>query len=141
MRLARTLVAAVIVTFALPLAINAECPCVPVTHLWIVKTCDSWDCAASDLAVANGDPHVFAVPYGMDDQRWIVFSLIPSGSSAETYNDPLQIDTFEGMDGASAHFVTIDAARHPIIVSAPDGHFLVVSLKHADPRRRSASVH
>ena len=44
-----------------PLSAQNACPCVPLTHLWIVKTCPDWNCVNTELLLANGDPQVIAL--------------------------------------------------------------------------------
>ena len=46
------LIAATTVLLAAP--VSADCPCVPLTHLWTVKTCADWNCANTELLLANG---------------------------------------------------------------------------------------
>ncbi|HJW92425.1 MAG TPA: hypothetical protein VJ901_02300, partial [Thermoanaerobaculia bacterium] len=54
-------------------------------------------------------------------------------------SDPYQIETFDGSAVATARLAAIDHDRRPMILTAPDGMFLVLSLKHPPlPRQRSA---
>ncbi len=122
---------------AAPLA--AECPCVPITHLWIVKTCTDWYSASTELLLANGDPQVIAIPVRMDDSRWLIVRRFVSGSAIESSNDPFQIDQFDGIDGAMARFTTLAHDRRPMLFTAPDGQVLVIALKQPEPKRRAAT--
>lgn len=102
------------------------CPCVPVTQLWTVETCDSWNCAASMVIMANGNPHVLTVPAPSNDGRWLVLKRINTGSYIPPADAPFILETFEGVDGASARFAAIGDDHGRMILSVPDGKFVVV---------------
>lgn len=119
---------------AAPLAAQEVCPCVPVTHLWIVKTCSDWNCVMTDLAVANGSPDTFAVP--LSDGSWAVMRRAAAGSAVQNPAEPLELQQFDGMAGAYDHYMNIAADQHPIIVSAPDGQALVIALRTPVPHQR-----
>jgi hypothetical protein len=135
---------AALILFSLLLAVpmlsaQNACPCVPVTHLWIVKTCADWQCASTELAVGNGDPQVIAIPVGMNDGRWLVVRRLASGAAAADPTDPFQLEQFDGMTDGAARFAAIGHDSSPLLITAPDGHVLVMSLKPAsEPRRRAA---
>jgi len=122
---------------AAPLA--AQCPCVPLSHLWIVKTCSDWNCATTDLLLAGGDPQVIAVPVAMDDSRWLIVRRFVAGSAIDVSDDPFQLRQFDAMEGAVAHYAGLTYDRRPMLFTAPDGQVLVISLKQAEPRRRAVS--
>jgi hypothetical protein len=119
---------------AVPMA--ADCPCVPITHAWVVKTCDDWNCASAELAVASGDPQVIAVPVAIGDTRWLILRRFAAGAAIDTSNDPFQLHQFDGMDGAVSHYSTIAHERRPMLLTAPDGQVLVIALKQPEARRR-----
>jgi len=125
------------VLVAVPL--SADCPCVPLTHLWVVKTCDDWNCATTELMLAGGDPQVMAIPIGLDNPRWLVLRRIAAGSAIEVSTDPYEIRQFDGLDGAVTHYATLTHERLPMMLSAPDGQVLVISLKQGEPRKRAAA--
>ncbi len=117
----------------------ADCPCFPLTHLWVVKTCTDWNCAAAELMLAGGDPQVMAIPVGMDDPHWLVLRRIAAGSAIDVSTDPFEIRQFDGMDGAVTHYSTLAHERLPMVLTAPDGQVLVISLKPGEPRKRAAA--
>jgi hypothetical protein len=119
---------------------NAQnaCPCVPVTHLWSVKTCADWNCASTELAVASGDPQVFAVPVALTDARWLIVRRQASGAAADSGSDSFRVEQFEQMPAASDRFMAIDHMRQPMLLTVPDGRMLVISLKEPETRRRAA---
>ena len=112
------------------------CPCIPVTHLWTIKSCDTWDCAASEFNISAGSTDMMVVPTTSTDVRWVVLQRVASGSSAST--DPTySLESFDGWTEASTRFGAIDATLKPMMLSAPDGKFLIVSRYAAEPRRRA----
>ena len=123
---------------ATSLAAQQVCPCVPTTPLWTVKTCDSWDCAMAALTTANGDPLTFTLPVSTTERRWVVIQRVVAGAYVEDSGEPHQVEVFDGVAVATARVSAIADDHHPMILSAPDGHVLVVSLKQAAQRRRSA---
>src|SRR4051794_41565327 len=97
------------------------CPCVPITHLWIVKTCPDWTCASTELAVANGDPQVIAVPVGMSDGRWLIVRRLAAGAAIDS-RDPFPPEQFDGNTGAGQRLSAVPNGHKTILVDAPDGH-------------------
>src|SRR5215467_2360257 len=85
---------------SLPAAAQNVCPCVPITHFWTVKTCTDWNCAATELAVANGDTATFAMPVGMNDPRWLIVRRVASGSGVSPVDDTFAIEAFDDMPAA-----------------------------------------
>jgi len=69
----------------------------------------------------------------------IVLHRVSSGSGI-TLDPTFTIESFDGWSDASARFSAIDSSLKPMILSAPDGKFLVVSRNMPEPRRR-AVVH
>ncbi len=123
-----------------PVAIADElCPCVPVTHLWTVKTCADWSCASTELTLGNGDTQVIAVPVGIDDTRWLIVRRVASGSFSDNGNDPYRLEQFDGFDTAAIRFSAIGADFKPVIMTAPDGKVLVMALRTPEPRRRAVA--
>jgi hypothetical protein len=114
------------------------CPCVPITHLWIVKTCADWTCAATEIAVANGDPQVIAVPVGMNDGRWLVVRRFAAGAAIDS-GDTFRIEQFDGMADAVQRFTALTPDHRPMLMTAPDGQVLVMALRQPEPRRRAAA--
>jgi hypothetical protein len=114
------------------------CPCVPIAHEWVVEACETWNCAASAAILANGDPHVLALPAATGDGRWLVVKRVTSGTYTPPADAPFATETFDGVDGATARFASVAADRAPILLTAPDGKFLVIMLKNPIQRKRAA---
>ena len=79
--------------------------------------------------LANGDPQVIAIPVAIDDTRWLVLRRAPSGAAIADPLEPFTVEQFDGMTEASARFMVIDRGYKPILMSAPDGKIIVVSMK------------
>jgi hypothetical protein len=121
-----------------PVSAQELCPCVPVSHQWIVTPCSTWNCAAAQMVDGNGDPFLFAMPTGGVDYSWVVVRRVASGSAATDPNAPFVLESFDGMTAASARFAAINADTRPMLVTAPDGKVLVISRNATAPRPRAA---
>src|SRR5213595_1414220 len=73
------------------------CPCFPRENLWVVKTCDGFNCAMTALNTANGDPLTFSMPVGIEDHRWIVMQRVVGGAYTDDGSDPYQAEQFDGI--------------------------------------------
>jgi len=114
-----------------------ECPCVPRENLWVVKTCDDFNCAMTALYTANGDPLTFSLPVGTTDRRWVILQRVVAGAYIDDGSDPYQVERFDHVALATARMAAIENDHRPMIMTAPDGALLVISLKHAPgPRTR-----
>jgi hypothetical protein len=130
----------IIVTFLgrLAAAQNA-CPCVPVTQVWTVETCGNWNCAASAVIMANGDPHILTLPAPSNDGRWLVLKRVNTGSYVAPADGPFALESFDGFDGASARFTAVASTYVPMIMSVPDGKFVVVMSREPLTKHRAAA--
>jgi hypothetical protein len=121
----------------IPVQAQDACPCVPLTHLWIVKTCANWTDASTELLLANGDPQVIALPVGMNDPRWLIVRRFVSGAAIDVSADPFHLEQFDGMTRAITRLYELTPGHRPMILTAPDGQMLIISLKEPEPRRRA----
>jgi hypothetical protein len=135
----RTLATAAFALVLLAAPALADCPCVPIAHLWVVKTCTDWTCASTELAVANGDPQVIAVPVGMNDGRWLIVRRFAAGAAIDSGGDKFHLDQFDGMADAVQRFSSFTTDHRPMLMTAPDGQYLVIALRQPEPRRRAAT--
>lgn len=139
----RSIVSALLIAIAAAsVAATAQnlCPCVPLTKQWTVTTCDSWNCASSALVLANGDTFTFAIPVAENDHRWLIVKRLTAGTASQLppADDPFQIEAFDNMTVASSRYLGMPSEQRPMLMTAPDGHVLVLSLKTAEPRHRVA---
>lgn len=115
------------------------CPCVPIARMWIVSACDSWNCAAAALVIANGDPDVLSIPSGSDDFKWVVIRHVAVGSAVVSPDAPFKVESFATLSDAMTRFSAIDPDFRPLLYTAPEGDVLIVSRNTSQPRRRAAS--
>jgi hypothetical protein len=137
MRTLVSFIAAMLIGGTLPAQENV-CPCVPITHVWVVKTCSDWTCASTELALGAGDPQVIAMPVGLNDSRWLIVRRMAAGSAIDTTDDPFALEQFDHVTNAAARFATLDGDHRPMLLTAPDGQVLVIALKQPEPRRHAA---
>jgi hypothetical protein len=126
----------VLLAFPLFAADSDPCPCVPVTHLWTIRSCDTFDCATSEFVLSNGSGDYVIVPTSSTDVKWVVLQRVASGTS--TSSDPtFNLETFDDFDGASIRYNTIAPDLKPMIMSITDGRFAVIARRIPEPRRRA----
>jgi len=126
----RTIVLAVALALSSVAALAADdpCPCVPLGKLWIAESCETWNCAASALIMANGDPNVMVIPMATDRFKWAILRRVVAGS-ATTSDGAFQIETFTSMTDGSARYNAIDRSFAPMLTTANDGNILLVYLR------------
>jgi len=128
--------AAALVLLALPIVAD-PCPCIPISHLWTVRSCDTFDCASSEFTLSAGSGDYVIVPTSSTDVKWVVLQRVAAGTA--TSSDPtFTLDAFDGFTDASLRYMTIASELKPMIMSAPDGRFLVIARQTPEPRRRAA---
>jgi hypothetical protein len=142
MRSARFLLLLATVLFSGRASFAADaCPCIPLTHLWVVKTCNDWPCASTELLLANGDPQVIAMPVAIGDARWLIVRRFTAGGAINASDDPFSLKQFDGMSAAVDHYRTFTADQRPMLLTAPDGQVLVIGLRQPEVARRRAVAH
>jgi len=112
------------------------CPCVPLTHLWTIASCETWDCASTALAAANGDPNVFVVPSSNEQHRWLVFKRMTAGAAAQSADPAFILEQYPKMLDGSLRFDSVDGTLAPMLVTTYDHAVLVVYMRNAPPRQR-----
>ena len=129
--------ALVLVLFAPALLAADPCPCVPLTHLWTVASCDTWECASTALAGTNGDPNVFVIPSSNEQHRWLVFKRVTAGAAAQSADPAFILEQYPKMLDGSLRFDAVDGALAPMLVTTYDHAVLVVFMRDAPARRHS----
>lgn len=128
-------VAIAIPLFAASSRAQEACPCIPLTYEWIATPCDSWNCAASAVVIANGT-NVVPLPTTSSDYTWVVLRRVVTGSAIVSPDAPFKVDGFDSLSSASARFYAIDHELTPMLVTVPDGKVLVVARSAPEQRRR-----
>ena len=136
MRPRRLLLLLAVVLIALPGQAQQLCPCVPISHEWIVTACETWNCAASAAILSNGSPDVLTMPSGSDDFKWIVLRRIVTGSATTPADAPFKVESFPTLSEATSRFAGIEDGLKAMLLTAPDGNVVIVMRSSA--RRRAA---
>jgi hypothetical protein len=115
----------------------------PIRYTWIVTSCERWNCAAAALVMAEGDPHVIALPTGREDRPWLVLRRVEEGSIFIPEEEPFTCDVFSSFTDASAAFGSMEACHAPLIMNVPDGRAVIASLAKCDDAqtKRRRAVH
>ena len=104
----------------------------PIRYTWIVTSCERWNCAAAALVMAEGDPHVIALPTGREDRPWLVLRRVEEGSVFIPEEEPFTCDVFSNVTDASAVFGSMEACHAPLLMNVPDGRVVIASLSKCD---------
>src|SRR5687767_13362712 len=70
----------VLVALSLAGAVSAQEMEKPIRFTGIVTTCETWNCAAAALVMADGDKHVIVLPTGRTSQPWVILRRVEEGS-------------------------------------------------------------
>ena len=118
---------------------QTSCPCIALSHTWLATPCESWNCAASALVLANGDPSVMAMPTNSDRYKWVILKRVVTGSVAVSPDAPMLVEQFSSMTEGSARFMALDQNVRPLLVTATDGNTLVIFLREGEKRGRAVT--
>lgn len=111
------------------------CPCFSTGFMWLADGCQTWNCAASAMVLANGDPHLLVMPTASNTYKWVVLRRVVSGSVAVSPDAPFVVQSFQSMSDGTAHFATIGNDHAPLMVTTADGKVLVIALREAERPR------
>lgn len=107
----------------------------PVRYTWIATSCETWNCAAAALVLADGDKHVIVLPTGREERPWIILRRVEAGSVHIPDEEPFRCEVFADLDGATSHFRTMEACRSGLALTVPDGRAVVAALSSCTKRR------
>jgi hypothetical protein len=113
----------------------------PIRYTWIATSCETWNCAAAELVLADGSPHVMALPTKDEARPWLILRRVEEGSIFIPEDEPFTCEVFDGVSSATTRFSALDACHSPIILNVPDGRAVVMSLQkcgNGTARRRAA---
>ena len=109
-----------------------------IRYTWVVTSCETWNCAASALILANGEPSVIAVPTTDAQSPWLVLRRVEEGSVYIPETESFGCEVFGEVASATSHYLAMDSCRSPMVLSVPDGRAVVISLNQCgQPRRRA----
>ncbi len=122
----RTMLAAALLFFA---AANVDAQIEkPIRWTWIATSCETWNCAAAALVLANGDKNVIALPTGNDARPWLIVKRVEEGSIYIPEDEPYGCEVFANVTDAGTAFTAMDTCHGPLMMNVPDGRAVVVSL-------------
>lgn len=138
----RKVIAAAVLSFAVGSGFAQNvCPCIPVSHVWVVTACETWNCAQSAMILANGDPYVVSVPTGGSQFKWAVARRVVAGTVAVSPDDPFLIDSIPNASDAATRYGAIAPDMLPVMVTTVDGESLLIRLRAPDPQGRRRAAH
>jgi len=132
------LLLSVTIAAAVPGQAQQLCPCVPISHEWVVTACETWNCAVSAVVLANGSSDVVTMPSGSDDFKYVVLRRVAVGSAIQPADAPFKLESFPTMTEAMSRYAAIDGALKPLLLTAPDGNVVIVTRSQS---RHRASAH
>lgn len=124
----RVSLAVVCITLFIAAAASADDFVKPIRYAWIVTSCTTWDCAASEFMLSNGSPDVIVLPTGRQDRPFIVLKRIEEGSIFIPDDEPFTCNVFANVNEASLAFFRMDGCHAPTILNVPDGRAVITSL-------------
>ena len=132
----RVLILAVMLVASARAAVAGDdpCPCPVTGYTWLADPCNTWNCAASALIMANGDPHVLVLPSASKQFKWVVLRRAASGSVAISPDAPFVVESFPTMAEGNARFSALENADAPLLVTSMDGNVVVIHLRQREVR-------
>jgi len=112
----------------------------PNSYKWLVTPCENWNCAASALVTAAGDPYVIALPTNSAKYSWIVLRRVQGGSYYFPDDAPFRLETFDEPSIAVSRFMAVDRMQAPITITTPDRRMLVIYLTEPEARTPTRAV-
>lgn len=101
----------------------------PIRYTWIATSCETWNCAAAALVLANGDKDVLVLPTGQADTPWIILRRVEQGSVYIPEDEPFACEVFTSSAEATARFEGMERCHGPLMLSVPDGRMVIASLQ------------
>ena len=108
----------------------------PVRYTWIVTSCETWNCAASAMVMANGDKHVIALPTGQEERPWLILRRVEEGSIFIPEDEPFTCELFDDVGAAGDRFRDVSSCQGPMMLNVPDGRAVVISLQQCGGAKR-----
>jgi hypothetical protein len=134
--LLRFAIAAALILGAQTLRADETLKLVPNESTWFADGCETWNCAAAALVLANGDGTVVALPSPDAKFKWLVLRHVSSGSFFITPENPFQVDVVSSFAQGASMLATMDVRQAPMIITM--GKIILLVTTRA-PRERTAS--
>jgi hypothetical protein len=114
---------------------------IPLEYKWQVSACQNWNCAASALVSAGGDPYVIALPTNSSQYSWIVVRRVLGGSFFYPDDAPFRVETYEDAGMGVSRYTSLDHTFAPLSITTPDRRMLVIYLNAPEPAKPRAVTH
>lgn len=126
---------------AFPVAAVDEPITKPIRFTWIASSCETWNCAAAALVLADGSKDVIVLPTGREELPWLILRRVEEGSIVIPDEEPYRCDLYESTLAAATQFKSLDECRSPLMLSVPDGRVVIASISDctAISKRRAVS--
>jgi len=108
---------------------------VPAGSTWFADACETWNCAAAALVLANGDGTVVALPAPDAKYKWLVLRRLPAGAVYVTPENPFQVDVVPSYVEGASMLATMDIRHAPMIVTMGQ---TILSIRTRPPKERAA---
>jgi hypothetical protein len=112
----------------------------PIRYTWIATSCDTWNCAAAAMVMADGDKYVLVLPTGREEQPWIVLRRVEEGSIFVPDDEPYTCNVYATVDDAAIKYGVTDSCHAPLILNVPDGRAVIASLKECGGSAKKRAV-
>jgi len=120
--------------------VSAQEATTPIRYTWIASSCASWNCAAAELILADGEPNVLVMPTDLEETPWLVLRRVEEGSIYIPETEAFGCEVFTETATAMSAYTAMDTCRLPMALTTPDGRMLVVSLKECGTKTRRRAV-
>jgi hypothetical protein len=108
---------------------------VPSGSTWFADGCETWNCAAAAMVLANGDGSVVALPSQDAKYKWLVLRRLPSGDVSPTLENPFQVEVVPSYVQGASLLATMDIRQSPMILTVGQ---TILLIRTRAPRERSA---
>ena len=113
----------------------------PIRWTWIVTSCETWNCAAAALVLANGDKHTIVLPTGNEARPWLILKRVEEGSVYIPEGEPYGCEVLPNVAAAGARFAAMSECHGPLMLNVPDGRAVVVSLNQCSESGKRRAAH
>ena len=135
-----SLLGVALITLCLNNFVTAQEATNPIHYTWIVSSCETWNCAASALVMANGEPNVLVMPTNVPELPWVILRRVEEGSLYIPETEAFGCDVYAQIADATSHYSAMEGCRKGMMLTVPDGRSVVVALRQCDgsgTRRRA----
>jgi hypothetical protein len=135
-----SLVFVALITFLSNNIVTAQQVTDPIRYTWIATSCETWNCAASALVLANGEPNVIVLPTNVPELPWLILRRVEEGSIYIPETESFGCNVFAEISAATANYGGVESCRKPMLLTVPDGRTVVIALNNCKQQGRRRAV-